>query len=58
MRAAVFLYIDPLKQGLKQKKLKNLERLNEKFLYIDPLKQGLKHNCKRENSRMLYCFYT
>jgi len=38
----MFLYIDPLKQGLKLGiHYTNMEN-HEKFLYIDPLKQGLK----------------
>jgi len=38
----MFLYIDPLKQGLKQN-YKEIENGEVKlFLYIDPLKQGLK----------------
>ena len=38
----MFLYIDPLKQGLKlfQRNIKN--GTPGGFLYIDPLKQGLK----------------
>jgi len=36
-----FLYIDPLKQGLKQPEKPKVEKVAE-FLYIDPLKQGLK----------------
>ena len=38
----MFLYIDPLKQGLKLRE--NSKRIPRKvmFLYIDPLKQGLK----------------
>ncbi len=42
---AEFLYIDPLKQGLKRKKsYKEGITLFYGFLYIDPLKQGLKLN--------------
>jgi len=37
-----FLYIDPLKQGLKLQVLQELKAEIEEFLYIDPLKQGLK----------------
>ncbi len=39
-----FLYIDPLKQGLKHRMWEELYYSAEKFLYIDPLKQGLKPN--------------
>ncbi len=38
----MFLYIDPLKQGLKLLAILSL-LIVRKFLYIDPLKQGLKH---------------
>ena len=37
-----FLYIDPLKQGLKQNSSMIEELVKYRFLYIDPLKQGLK----------------
>ncbi len=37
-----FLYIDPLKQGLKPEKEKKEYEDLVRFLYIDPLKQGLK----------------
>jgi len=40
--AGRFLYIDPLKQGLKHIILVIRESFLLKFLYIDPLKQGLK----------------
>ena len=39
----MFLYIDPLKQGLKQSIRNGCGKSYTKFLYIDPLKQGLKH---------------
>jgi len=39
---AEFLYIDPLKQGLKLQSFQGIEDLSKLFLYIDPLKQGLK----------------
>jgi len=39
---AVFLYIDPIKQGLKLNKISKLEQNEIEFLYIDPIKQGLK----------------
>jgi len=38
----LFLYIDPLKQGLKQEREIVFLKGDMKFLYIDPLKQGLK----------------
>ena len=38
-----FLYIDPLKQGLKHDVRNGLSSYYLQFLYIDPLKQGLKH---------------
>jgi len=38
----MFLYIDPLKQGLKLLILFWARIVTEWFLYIDPLKQGLK----------------
>jgi len=41
-RLEVFLYIDPLKQGLKQYIPNILWNGISVFLYIDPLKQGLK----------------
>jgi len=45
----MFLYIDPLKQGLKRMTLQ--QALQQKqFLYIDPLKQGLKpHKFTNDN---------
>jgi len=51
-----FLYIDPLKQGLKH----NGNRAHSQsilFLYIDPLKQGLKlavHWAENETQMFLY----
>ena len=38
----MFLYIDPLKQGLKPGESLGLNPATALFLYIDPLKQGLK----------------
>ena len=38
----LFLYIDPLKQGLKHSLYDNVSNFIFPFLYIDPLKQGLK----------------
>jgi len=38
----MFLYIDPLKQGLKRKFATTRWHKLLLFLYIDPLKQGLK----------------
>jgi len=53
-----FLYIDPLKQGLKPIKDYPVSLGRLLFLYIDPLKQGLKPiamtiKCQRKNG-----FYT
>ena len=42
-KTSSFLYIDPLKQGLKPGLFSKRDRKGNKFLYIDPLKQGLKH---------------
>jgi len=42
--SAKFLYIDPLKQGLKQSQWEKMANVFNMFLYIDPLKQGLKQN--------------
>ena len=39
-----FLYIDPLKQGLKHDSNNLFACDHLRFLYIDPLKQGLKRN--------------
>jgi len=53
-----FLYIDPLKQGLKHRHNCTLDIDDNAFLYIDPLKQGLKpamKNCMRNTNK---CFYT
>jgi len=38
----MFLYIDPLKQGLKLEMTVGYSGNGIEFLYIDPLKQGLK----------------
>ena len=38
----MFLYIDPLKQGLKPRFIRMNSSSYKMFLYIDPLKQGLK----------------
>ena len=53
-----FLYIDPLKQGLKHAGLRNHQRFLAVFLYIDPLKQGLKHELNDEQSKSIASFYT
>jgi len=39
---SMFLYIDPLKQGLKHAFVNISQAIAQMFLYIDPLKQGLK----------------
>ncbi len=44
----LFLYIDPLKQGLKHPWNTLLSLGQKKFLYIDPLKQGLKHKLLKQ----------
>ena len=44
MEKDAFLYIDPIKQGLKPICIELSILLVNSFLYIDPLKQGLKHN--------------
>jgi len=38
----MFLYIDPIKQGLKLPYANSISIISGKFLYIDPIKQGLK----------------
>ena len=53
----MFLYIDPLKQGLKQGSAKT-SQIRRKFLYIDPLKQGLKLRIIRVKFNRYYSFYT
>jgi len=55
----MFLYIDPLKQGLKLSRVNSGTLPSYLFLYIDPLKQGLKHIIKfsyysKRYSRFLY----
>jgi len=44
----MFLYIDPLKQGLKLQHYCADNVYRAVFLYIDPLKQGLKPAKKKE----------
>jgi len=52
----MFLYIDPLKQGLKLYIFFNhLENLPQ-FLYIDPLKQGLKLEASEAMGRAFSVF--
>ena len=46
----MFLYIDPLKQGLKHYASRIKVQYGFRFLYIDPLKQGLKQASHGENS--------
>ncbi len=53
-----FLYIDPLKQGLKQEEAKPEPAKKVMFLYIDPLKQGLKHLDYESACKNLHGFYT
>ncbi len=52
-----FLYIDPLKQGLKPDTAIRIPEVT-RFLYIDPLKQGLKHNHPMEKEIDWKGFYT
>ncbi len=47
MEKDAFLYIDPIKQGLKRMEAENLIQTAAEFLYIDPIKQGLKHKMTR-----------
>ena len=54
----MFLYIDPLKQGLKLKHFFNAVEDTEKFLYIDPLKQGLKQMNDKIYQKQTTSFYT
>ncbi len=53
-----FLYIDPLKQGLKRYARIIPTMTMTVFLYIDPLKQGLKHRLKIKSNLSLCGFYT
>jgi len=41
-KSAMFLYIDPIKQGLKPRNRHRQRGGINVFLYIDPIKQGLK----------------
>jgi len=54
----MFLYIDPLKQGLKQWFPFIFVVKKEMFLYIDPLKQGLKLYRLVHSENSSACFYT
>ena len=54
----MFLYIDPLKQGLKHGTFSIDEKKVVWFLYIDPLKQGLKLKKCVNISITPYGFYT
>ncbi len=53
-----FLYIDPIKQGLKHKTSKQTNITPSMFLYIDPIKQGLKQNSIANNYHLSVGFYT
>ena len=57
MRAG-FLYIDPLKQGLKLTAESQGMTRFQPFLYIVPLKQGLKQPGDLVIKITNYCFYT
>jgi len=52
-----FLYIVPLKQGLKPPEMIRKAR-TLLFLYIVPLKQGLKHCALKPSQLFSLCFYT
>jgi len=52
----VFLYIDPLKQGLKHDDDRGHKNTEDKFLYIDPLKQGLKPEKEKKEYETLKVF--
>ena len=54
----MFLYIDPLKQGLKHNIPEKLPSFVILFLYIDPLKQGLKLYSNSNTVRVCVSFYT
>jgi len=54
----MFLYIDPLKQGLKLSFYSSFLCILSLFLYIDPLKQGLKLNVFVSGSASAIGFYT
>ena len=43
VQVSQFLYIDPIKQGLKLAGIDSEDAIQQMFLYIDPIKQGLKH---------------
>jgi len=58
LRFAGFLYIDPLKQGLKLQSFQGIEDLSKLFLYIDPLKQGLKQQIPDVYCIFIFRFYT
>jgi len=54
----MFLYIDPLKQGLKRDNFNQNWAKPVRFLYIDPLKQGLKLKYGSIFIAIVICFYT
>ena len=55
----LFLYIDPLKQGLKLQMIHDAGAQNTPpFLYIDPLKQGLKPMINQKVLLFILGFYT
>jgi len=55
---SVFLYIDPLKQGLKLDLYMKGKIAIIGFLYIDPLKQGLKRIYRSNFCFSCFGFYT
>jgi len=56
--SAMFLYIDPLKQGLKHIPAISGSYVCIVFLYIDPLKQGLKLFSLNSHESSECSFYT
>jgi len=54
----LFLYIDPIKQGLKHISQAIAQILPPVFLYIDPIKQGLKQKFLKEYLTEKQSFYT
>ncbi len=54
----LFLYIDPIKQGLKHFSCSSSKPISIKFLYIDPIKQGLKRELNYNPPVGINGFYT
>ena len=53
-----FLYIDPIKQGLKRSNIEDEIKYENLFLYIDPIKQGLKQSRWGYDMIVITRFYT